>query len=152
MHRDKIQKPIIYYIATTIALTILWNVALRLIILPTQYVKSQVRVVELTSKAPNISGGGRQVTTYPTYEYTAIDGSIRTLESNDGFNRYNGILFEKHKGQLITAYLDKNNADTEPFITNTGDWLILLSAPLIFAVLPFGLIFWVVLYFINKKR
>ncbi len=138
--------------AAVFVLTLVWNLVLRLYVFPTQFVKTEVRVVDLNSSAPTIKGGGRQVNSFPTYEYTAIDGTTKTLVSNDGFNRFNGFLFEKHKGQLVTAYLEKSNADSEPFITKTGDWFIFLAAPLIFAILPFGPIYAIILYFVNKRH
>ncbi len=124
---------------------------MRVYVIPNYFYTTSATVVDIREKNPFTRRGGRQVNYLPTYTYTDDQGMSRTLESNDGFNSINGILFKREIGESVIAYYEKGSQNGL-FITKTANWYIFLLAPLIFAILPIGPIFAVVIYFVYKNR
>ena len=116
----------------TILVTAIWNIALNALILPNQFVKTEVEVISIQSQAPSTYGGGRQTNNFPTYKYVDDKGETRTYVSKDGYNWINGLLFKKEVGQKLTGYYEKGSKEGI-FITGTGDWWTFRLAPIVFS-------------------
>lgn len=135
-------------LAVLIILTVLWNVVLNVFILPNQFIKTEVEVINIQAKAPSSFRGGRQTNYFPTYKYTDDKGEARTLVSNDGYNWINGFLFEKKVGDKIPGYYEKGSQEGL-FVTQTGDWWTFRLMPLVFGTFLFGIP--VLIIFLYKK-
>jgi hypothetical protein len=99
MKLETINKAVLTYIAAAVVLTAVWSIAVSKYFIPRDFMKVQATVINLEASAPTISGGGRQVNYFPTYRYIDETGAERTYESRDGFNRINGVLFDKKVGE-----------------------------------------------------
>jgi hypothetical protein len=150
MKLETINKAVLAYIAAAVVLTAAWSLAVSRYFIPRDMMKVQATVIDIEASAPSISGGGRQVNYFPTYRYVDETGAERTYESRDGFNRINGVLFEKKVGEKVDAYYEPGTDSL--MIPGTGDWYILLAAPLIFALIPGVPLFALILWLISRRK
>ncbi|MDQ2973336.1 MAG: hypothetical protein M3Q79_02555 [bacterium] len=120
MTAKNIRQIIVFYILAALALTLIWNIALRTYFIPNYFVETKATVFEIISESPISSRGGRQTNLLPTYEYIDDLGNTRIHKSSDGFNAYNSFLFKKHVGDSKAAYYEKGSNEGL-FVTDTGD-------------------------------
>lgn len=151
MRLSKPLKMALYYVLGIIFLTIIWNIALRLVILPRYFVQTEAKVIELRRVRPFTYRGGRQTNQFPVYEYKDDRGETRILESQDGFNSVNGFLLKKEVGQTVKSYYEKG-AVNGLFVTATGDWYTFLFAPIVFGIFPLGLVAIAVIYIVSTRN